>query len=221
MLAEELISETVPSLKTSDTGTIALNWMEVFRISHLPIVNDKQLLGVISDTDIYDLNAFNDDIGNHSLSLAKPYVFSYQHIYEVIEIVAKLKLTIVPVLNSNNEYIGTILLQDLIQQFANLSALNNPGGIIVMELNENDYTLSQIASIVESNDAKILSLYVSANEKLQKIDLTLKINKTEISDVLSTLDRFGYKVKASFMEDKVLDSLYKRRFESLMRYLNT
>ena len=93
MLAKDLLSDTVPSLKTSDTGTTALNWMEIFRISHLPIVNNKELLGVISDADIYDLNASDEAIGNHKLSLFSPYVYYNQHIYEVLELVSKLKLT--------------------------------------------------------------------------------------------------------------------------------
>ena len=81
MLAKDLISEVVPALKTSDTGLRALSWMEIFRISHLPIVNNKEFLGLISDTDIYDLNMANEPIGNHHLSLFSPFVTSDQHIY--------------------------------------------------------------------------------------------------------------------------------------------
>ena len=220
MLAKELLSETVPCIRTSDTASKALQWMEIFRISHLPIVNDKELLGVISDTDIFDLNVVDEPIGNHELSLMRPYVYENQHIYEVIEIISELKLSIVPVLNEKKEYLGLIVLQDLIQQFANLSALNNPGGIIVLELNDHDYSLSQIANIVESNDAKILSLYVSTHEE-NKINLTIKLNRTDLVDVIATFERFNYKIMASFMEDKEMESLYQERFESFLRYLNT
>jgi acetoin utilization protein AcuB len=220
MLAKELLSETVPCLRTSDTASKALQWMEIFRISHLPIVNDKILLGVISDTDIYDMNVVDEPIGNHVLSLIKPYVIEDQHIYEVIEIISELKLSIVPVLNDKKEYLGLIVLQDVLQQFANLSALNNPGGIIILELNDRDYSLSQIANIVEGNDAKILSLYISS-ENDNKLDLTIKLNRTDLTDVISTFERFNYKIKASFMEDKEMESLYKERFESFLRYLNT
>jgi len=84
MLARELISDIVPALRTSDTGTKALSWMEVFRTKHLPIVNHTEFLGLISDTDIYNLNDPDEAVGNHTLSLQKPYVNEDQHIYEVI-----------------------------------------------------------------------------------------------------------------------------------------
>ncbi len=74
MVANDLISEIIPSLKTSDTGQTALNWMEIFRISHLPIVNNQDFLGLISDTDIYDMNQPEEPIGNHELTLLKPFV---------------------------------------------------------------------------------------------------------------------------------------------------
>ena len=98
MVASDLISEIIPSLKTSDTGQTALNWMEIFRISHLPIVNNQDFLGLISDTDIYDMNQPEEPIGNHELTLFKPYVTSGQHIFEVIGLASRLKLSVVPVL---------------------------------------------------------------------------------------------------------------------------
>lgn len=220
MLAKELLSDTVPCLRTSDTATKALQWMEIFRISHLPIVNNKELLGVISDTDIYDLNTTDEPVGNHELSLIKPYVFFNQHIYEVLELISKQKLTMVPVLNFNKEYMGLIVLQDIVREFANISALQNPGGIIVLELNDHDYTLSQIANIVESNDAKILSLYVSSTNSPNKLYVTLKLNRTELTDVIATFERFGYKIKASFMENEEMDTFYDERYEAFLRYLN-
>ena len=81
MFARDLISEVVPSLKTSDTGQMALNWMEIFRISHLPIVNNQDFLGLISDADIYDMNHPEEPIGNHTLTLLKPYFTFDQHIF--------------------------------------------------------------------------------------------------------------------------------------------
>jgi len=220
MLAKDLLSEVVPSLKTSDTGLQALSWMEIFRISHLPIVNNKEFLGLISDTDIYDLNMADEPIGNHNLSLFSPYVTSDQHIFEVIELVSRLKLTIVPVLNQEKHYLGLITMNDLIQRFANLAGLKDPGGIIVLELHQKNYALSQIAQIVEGNDAKILGLYLSSSDESMKMELTLKINRTDLSAIIQTFNRFNYSIKASYHEDEDMDSFYSSRYESFMRYLN-
>jgi len=220
MLAKDLLSDVVPSLKTSDTGLQALSWMEIFRISHLPIVNNKEFLGLISDTDIYDLNMADEPIGNHNLSLFSPYVTSDQHIFEVIELVSRLKLTIVPVLNQEKHYLGLITMNDLIQRFANLAGLKDPGGIIVLELHQKNYALSQIAQIVEGNDAKILGLYLSSSDESMKMELTLKINRTDLSAIIQTFNRFNYTIKASYHEDEDMDSFYSSRYESFMRYLN-
>jgi CBS domain-containing protein len=220
MLAKALISDVVPSLKTSDTGLRALNWMEIFRISHLPIVNNKEFLGLISDTDIYDLNMADEPIGNHRLSLFSPYVSYDTHIYGVIEIVSRLKLTVVPVLDSKNKYLGLITMNDLMGYFADLTATKNPGGIIVLELHQNDYSLSQISQIVEGNDAKILSLYINNPDESMEMDVTIKINRTDLSSVLQTFERYNYTVKASYMEDEEMDNFYNNRFESFMKYLD-
>ena len=100
MVAKDLISEVIPSLKTSDLGQTALNWMEIFRVSHLPIVNNQDFLGLISDADIYDMNQPEEPIGNHELTLFKPYVEAEQHIFEVIGLASRLNLSVVPVLDS-------------------------------------------------------------------------------------------------------------------------
>jgi len=220
MLAKDLISDIVPALRTSDTGTKALNWMDIFRISHLPIVNNKEFLGLISDTDIYDLNMVDEPIGNHGLSLFSPYVRNYQHIYEVIEIASRLKLTVVPVLDDKNNYLGLITLTDLLYYFADLSAFKHPGGIIVLELHVNDYSLTEIAQIIEGNDAKILSLYLASPGDSMKLELTIKINRTDLSSIIQTFNRYNYNIKASFMEDNELDSWYTNRYDSFMKYLN-
>ena len=220
MLAKELISDVIPALKTSDTGVKALYWMDIFRISHLPIVNNTEFQGLISDTDIYDMNSPDEPIGNHSLSLFSPYIQEGQHVYEAIELIAKLKLSIVPVLDQNKHYIGMITAQRLMQYMGDLFAVKNPGGIIVLEINANDYSLTQISQIVESNDAKILSMYITSSPDSTKMDLTLKINRIDITSIIQTFVRFEYIVKAQFMEVDEMENLYTNRYEQFMLYLN-
>jgi acetoin utilization protein AcuB len=220
MLAKDLISEIVPSLKTSDSGLDALSWMEAFRVSHLPIVNNKVFLGLISDTDIYDLNAADEPLGNHRLSLMKPYVFSHQHIYDIIEIVGRLKLTLVPVLNINKEYMGVITQNDLLFCFSELIAAQTPGGIIEIEISSRDYSLPEIARVIEDVDAKVLSLYVSQNKSTDLFKITIKLNRVDVTGVLSAFERYGYVVRAIYARDSHIDDITRRNYESLMKYLN-
>lgn len=221
MLAKDLISEEIPALRTSDTAVEALNWMEVFRISHLPIVNNKEFLGLISDEDIFDVNKPEEPIGNHNLSLIKPYVRFDQHIYEVLEIASRLKLTTIPVLDYKKNYLGIISMSDLIHSFATLSAIEKAGGIIVLEVTESDYSMTEISQIVESNNAKILSMYVKSIPDSTKLEVTLKLNITDLTAVNQTFNRYEYHIKESFMEYDEQDDLYNERYDLFMRYLNT
>lgn len=219
MLAKNLISDVVPALKTSDTGVQALNWMEIFRVKHLPIVNHQEFLGLISDQDIFDLNDPEEPIGNHGLSLQKPFVGQNQHIYEVIEMVSRLKLSLVPVLNDEKHYLGVVTQEDLTREFANLSAMQHPGGIVVLEMNDIDYSLTEISNIVESNNAKILSLYVSSEAETQKLSVTLKINTTDLTAIIATFNRYSYNITASYMSSEDMDEFYQDRFDEFLNYL--
>jgi CBS domain-containing protein len=220
MIANDLISEIIPSLKTSDTGQTALNWMEIFRISHLPIVNNQDFLGLISDTDIYDMNQPEEPIGNHELTLLKPFVTDNQHLFEVIGLAARLKLSVVPVLDNDNRYKGVITSSDLIRHIAGISSMDQPGGIIVLELIERDYSLSQIAQIVESNSTKVLSMYITSPAESTRLEVTLKVNTTDLLALIKTFERYNYDVKTWVTTNDSIDRFYSERFDLLMKYLN-
>lgn len=220
MIAKDLISDIVPALRTSDSGLDALNWMEAFRISHLPIVNDKTFLGLVSDADIYDLNKPEEPLGNHELSLMAPYVFYNQHIYSVIELASRLKLTVIPVLKENKDYLGLITQTDLLTNYAQLIAAHTPGGIIEIEVPSYDYSIAAIARIIEDADTKVLSFYVAQEEHSDMLKITIKLNREDISSVLRAFERYEYNVVASYSEHTAVDEVVKKNYDSLMRYLD-
>jgi acetoin utilization protein AcuB len=220
MVAKDLISEVIPSLKTSDLGQTALNWMEVFRVSHLPVVNNQEFLGLISDTDIYDMNKPDEPIGNHALTLYKPYVTTEQHIFEVIGLASRLKLSVVPVLDSKKHYKGVITSSDLIRHIAGISSIDQPGGIIVLEMPERDYSLTQIAQIVEGNNVKVLSLYVTSSPESTRLEVTLKVNTSDLVSIIRTFERYNYDVKTWVSDNDSMDRFYSERLDQLMKYLN-
>lgn len=219
MIAEELISNEIPPLKTSDTGLKALGWMEEFKISHLPIVNHTDFLGLVSEEDIINYNAPEEALGSYRLSLTAPFVRNNQHIYEVIKLVANLHLSVIPVLDANQKYLGLITIRDLIQNLATLSSIKDPGGIIVLEVSERDYSLSQIAQIVESNDCKILSCYVNTIPDSTQMNVVIKVNRTDLRNVLATFTRYNYNIKGSFMESDHNDDM-RDRFDMFMNYMD-
>jgi len=219
MLAKDLITDEIPPLKTTDTGLMAINWMDEFKVSHLPIVKGHEYLGLLSDTDVLDMNITDQQIGKSKFSLIRPFVFESQHIYEVIKMISNLKLTVLPVLNEHMHYVGLIPATAILHQFAILAATREPGGMIVLEMNVHDYSLTQIAQIIEGNDAKVLSCYVNSLADSTKIEVTLKINKEDLSAILQTFYRYNYTVKASFHQSEFSEDM-KNRFDSFMNYIN-
>ncbi|WP_372776785.1 CBS domain-containing protein [Mangrovibacterium sp.] len=220
MFASALISDVIPSLRLTDNGQKALNWMEIFRISHLPVVDAHRYVGLINDKTIYDLNLADvlmDDCVDH---LVQPHVHQNRHIYEVVSIISELKLSVLPVLDDDHQYIGVITANDLAHKFADLVAVKEPGGVLVLELNSIDYSLAEIARIVEGNDAKILSLYVSKAENSREITVTLKVNQMDLSAIVQTFVRYNYVIRSVFMDESMLKHMYDDRFELLMKYLN-
>ena len=220
MIAKNLLSEVVPSVRLTDRGQKVLNLMETFRISHLPVVDGKELIGLISDKIIYDLNIIDKQVGDYADHLLTPHIHTNQHIYEVFSVISVLNLTAVPVLNLHHEYCGLITVFDLAKKFADLVAVREPGGVIVLELNSIDYSLSQITQIVEGNNAKILSFYIKQIPDSRMIEITLKINVIDLSSIIQTFVRYDYNIKAVYMDESIIQNLYDDRYDQLMKYMN-
>ena len=136
MLAQELITENIHPLKLSDTGNKALKWMDEFKVAHLPLVEQGKYLGLISDADILDLN--NPDITLREQKDLEPdqiYVNDTQHVYDVIKLVHENHLTIIPVLNSEGDYLGAISLNNLLENIASISSISENGSVLILEVN--------------------------------------------------------------------------------------
>lgn len=219
MLAIDLINDLIPPLKTSDTAERAIQLMQDFKISHLPIVNNTEFLGLISEDDIFEVNNDDEAIGNHTLSLINPFIYSHQHIYDVMQVMAEQKLTIVPILDEKNNYLGMVSINSMLNYFSEITSLANPGGVIVLEVGQRDYSLAEIARIVESNSANILSSYITSRIDSVKVEITLKIDKLELQGIVSTFERFNYTVKSTFHQRSGHDDTMDR-FDSFMNYLN-
>lgn len=219
MIASDLISNDVPPLKVTDDGKKALEWMDDFKVSHLPVIDKTSYVGLVSDTDILDMNSPNDTIGKLKRTLIKPFVFEYQHAYDVLKLCAALKISVIPVLDAKEHYKGVITPTQLLSYFSTITAAQEPGSIVILELSQRDYSLSQIAQITESNGAKIMSLFLTPRADSTELDITLKINLQNAAAVLQTFERFGYHVKASFSQIENSNSL-QERYDALMHYLN-
>ena len=220
MIAADLLSDGLVPLRTSDTGEEALNIMSEFYVRHLPVVNNTQLLALVSEDDILEYDV-HEAVGSYDVSLRFPPVQENDHLYEVMRRMGQYNLTVIPVVNGNQDYLGMITIEDLLSYFAQIGSFTEPGSIIVLEMSRRDYSLAEISRIVESENAAVLSSFVtsSLDEATVMIDVTLKINRQNIQSILATFGRFSYTVKATFNEREMYDTL-KERYDSLMSYLN-
>lgn len=218
MYARDLITEEIPPLRHTDTGETALRWMDEFKVSHLPVLKDDNFVGVVSEADILDRIDVNETLDKLFEHLPRPFVFENAHVYEVLFTVSKQNVTVVPVLDENERYLGCTSIFHLMQLIANTGSITEQGGIIVLEVNRHDYSLAQISQIVESNDAKILSSFITSAPDSTKIDITIKINQIELDRIIRTFERYGYTISATFQKSLFEDDELLR-YEALMNYL--
>ena len=219
MRVEELISEYIPPLKYSETGEKALNWMNEFRVSHLPVLQGNEYVGLVSDDDIYDMADPENILKDEFISLPKPFVYADRHVYDVMKLIADLKITTVPILNRQNQYIGCTDLLYLMSQITAVGSIKETGGILVLKMGMYDYSLTEISRIVEENNAKILSSYVSSKPDSIEIEVTLKINSTELDRIIRTFERYDYLISETYVKGNHVEGL-KKRYDELMNYLN-
>lgn len=220
MLADSLISDSLTSVNSAEKGKKALTLMDTYRVSHIPVVNDTQYLGLVSDKLIYDLNLLEEPIKNQLDKLNTSHVHQEQHIFEIAILMYKLKLSVLPVLDSDHYYLGAITLYDLARRFAKLFSLEEMGGVIILEMNVNNYSLSEISRIVEGNDAKILSCFLDRKHGTNMLDVILKLDKEDLSQVIQAFMRYDYNVKAVYLDKSEIKDLYKDRFDLFMKFMN-
>ncbi len=219
MLAAELISNAIPPLKTSDSVQKSLERMTEFKLSHLPIVNETQFLGLLAEDELIEVKDVEQPIGALPLSLLNPFVYEDAHVYDVMRLMTQLNLTVVPVLDYKKNYLGLLAAHHLLCYASGIFAVKEPGGIIVLEIGNRNNSLAHMAQIVEADNAQILSSYVQSFPDSTKLEITLKVNKTEISGIIASFERYDYQVKAVFNSTKSDDGT-EDRFNSFMNYLN-
>jgi acetoin utilization protein AcuB len=218
MIAQELITNGIVPLRTSDTGEEALHIMAEFYVKHLPIVNNTQLLGVVSEDDLLNHDP-EAPIGDIDLSLSRPYVRTTDHFYDVMRTLAMHHLSIIPVVDEDGNYVGLITLEDLLEFFARMGSFAEPGSVIVLEVSRRGYSLAEIARIVESENASMLNAFVTSSFDGSMVEVTIKVNTQYNHSILAGFERFDYVVKASYNEEEYLDVL-KERYNSFMSYLS-
>lgn len=220
MQAYEFINNLIPPLKLTDRAGVALAWMEEIRVDSLPVTDQGRFLGFISDEVIFDLNEPEKPIGSIELEAGSCWVYSNKHIYDVLRVASEHQSNLVAVLDRENSYLGVVTMEDAISAFADSLSIKSQGSVLILSLAMTDYHLSEISRLVESENTKILSSFIT-NDPLDqsKIKLTLKLDKPELRHVKATLERFGYRVIDHYQEEAGVSS-EEDRIGNLLRFLD-
>ena len=219
MFAAKLIRETVPPLKSSDKVNRALKWTDEFHLNFLPVTNGMQYLGMISRITLLENDKPEKLISDILPELKNVFVYENQHVYDVVKFAALYQSDIIPVLDEQNQYLGIVTIHDLVDYFAASKSVYMPGGIITIEIAFSDLQLSRIAQLIEAEGAHILSTSIAATTDSQMVELTIKVDKIDVSRILASFYRLNYNVTGSYNQSEFADDM-KDRYESLMNYLS-
>jgi acetoin utilization protein AcuB len=219
MLTKELINNNIPRLQLQDSVSKALQLINDYRITHLPVVAENTFLGLISEDDLLDAEDIKlpiEVLQNNFINAAVP---ENVHFLNAVSSSIQFDTTLVPVITNDNEYAGAITTSDLLKTLGNFSGADEIGGLIVLEMARTQFAISEISRIVESNDCTILHLNTTVNNITGLLTVTLHINKREIASVIATFERYDYNVVYSFGNEKFENEIGSN-YEHLMHYLD-
>lgn len=219
MYASECINPEIPFLQPEDRGLTALGLLEELQLREMPLVDKDKYIGLVTELELLDYECIEGELSTIGGKLRNPCILEDDHLFDVIGTMAAENLSLLPVVNAEEKYIGSIDQDSVIRYIARAEAYHSSGGVIQLEMGIHDYSVAEISRLVESNDLKILNLYVTSSPESNKIQVTLKLNKSDLSRLIQTFNRFGYVITASFQKDEYEEDM-RKRYEGFLRYLN-
>lgn len=216
MLTRDLISNSIPYLHKDDKVFRALQLMNDYHVAHLPVVENESYLGIISEEQLLQSDEDNT-IKELPVTDGTTSVQANDHFLKAIQTAVINKLSIVPVVEEK-QLVGIVTYNDLLKNASEFMSLNDPGALIVLELESRSYSFTEINRIVESNDAQITQLNTLTDPETGMMQVTIRISKLEVSDIISTFQRYEYNVKYYFGEELYENEL-RTNYDNLMNYL--
>ncbi|MEJ7678777.1 MAG: CBS domain-containing protein [Segetibacter sp.] len=217
MLANQLITNHYPTVNSDDKISLALQLMEDFDILHIAVVDHNKYIGLISKDDLLDADesTFIKELTNRMLQKS---VKTDEHFLSVLKLASENSLSLVPVTNKDQEWMGAIPYTELLKASATFTGAEEPGAVIVLEMERKSYSFGEISRLVETNDAYITQFNTSFETETGLLIVTIKINKLEVSDILSTFQRYEYIVRY-FIGEEHYENELRYNYDHLMSYL--
>lgn len=213
----EYVNNDYKPFDSEQTINEALDLFMDLSYTHFPVLENKIYIGSLSREDAETLNPISK-IEFNKINLERFFAKSTMNWLDVQELFARNQTNLMPVLNEENKYLGYFEMEEFIRIFNETPFLKEEGGIIVVKKNSGDFSMSQITQIVESNNAKILGLFISKIEN-NEIEITIKVGLGGLNDIIQTFRRFEYQIISQHQEDAYIENL-KERSDYLDKYLN-
>ena len=218
MLASQLINSSFPSVNLLDKLAFALQLMDEYDVLHLPVLSEEKFAGIISKDDLLDGNE-KSLLATVESALQKVSVKNEEHFLTALKLISDNELSLLPVVNEQNELMGVILSKNLLHMLSRFVGNEDRGGVIVLETDKRNFSFGEISRLVETNDAYITQLNTYTEGDTGLVVITLKVNKIEISDIVATFQRYEYSVRYFFGEEVYANEL-KENYNHLISYLN-
>ncbi|AEW85729.1 CBS domain-containing protein [Flavobacterium columnare] len=213
----DYINQDFTPLDINEEVATAQDFFTDYPFSHFPVTENGVFVGNVAAEDVDGFD-FSKNLAEYRYTFDPFFTRSNSVLLDVLDDFAKNETNIIPVLDLNNQYIGYYELEDVIRVFNETPFLRELGGIIIIEKGINDYSFSQIAQIVEGNNAKLLGAFIS-NSSTEKIQITLKLGEGSLNEIIQTFRRYDYEIISEHQEDEHLRTL-KERSDYLDKYLN-
>ena len=221
MFASSCINPEIPFLQPEDKGLTALSLFEELKVSEIPLVGSDDLyIGLIREIDLLDYDFADGKLSDLKAELKRPFIYEDDHLFDVVGLMGVESLTVLPVLTRQEKYVGSIDQTEVIKNISLAEGYIAIGGVLELEMTADEYSMAELSRIVESMDAKIIYSYITSSPDSKNIQVTLKLNKSNLTTVMRNLERYGYTITASFQQDEYKEDL-RRRYEGFLRYLNT
>lgn len=214
-----LIIHNLPTLSLDDSGKKALHLMNEYRVFHLPLVQKDNYIALISEDDLLDWDTPEEPLSLAEFITFRPAVSVNAHAFEALKIFKDFNLSILPVLDEQKHFVGAITNDSLINYLTDNNAVNEKGAIIILEMEPHNYSMSEIARLCESNEINILYSVVKTLAENGMLQLTIKINKTDVQALVATFERYNYTIVEVFAAESYHEDL-KQNYDSLMQYLD-
>ncbi len=219
MFTASLINHSIPRLQLQDSVGKALRLISDYRVTHLAVVADEKYLGLISEEDLLDAGDEKYNIEVLEKYFIKAAVLDTVHFLQAVNNSIQHDTNVVPVVNASNDFMGVIPTRELLKSLANFSGADEIGGLVILEMNQSQFAISEISRIVESNDCHIMHMNTTVDATTGIFQVTLHLSKREIAAVVATFERYDYDVVHFFGEERFENDI-NSNYDNLMRYLN-